>query len=81
MSKSTTKASADLQRLLNEGYELGIREGYLLIHHVPYVTPERRVEFGSLISTLQLAGDRLSPPTNTKPISPASIPATPRATR
>lgn len=62
MSKSTTKASADLQRLLNEGYELEIREGYLLIHHVPYVTPERRVEFGSLISTLQLAGDQTVAP-------------------
>lgn len=62
MSKSTTRASADLQRLLNEGYELEIREGYLLIHHVPYVTPERRVEFGSLISTLQLAGDQTVPP-------------------
>lgn len=62
MSKSTTKASPDLQRLLNEGYELEIREGYLMLHHVPYVTPERRVEFGSLVSTLQLAGDRTAAP-------------------
>lgn len=62
MSKSITKASADLQRLLNEGYELEIRDGYLLIHHVPYVTAERRVEFGSLISTLQLAGDQTVAP-------------------
>jgi hypothetical protein len=62
MSKSTTRASADLQRLLNEGYVLEIREGYLLIHHVPYVTPECRVEFGSLVSTLQLAGDKTAAP-------------------
>lgn len=62
MSKSTIRASADLQRLLNEGYELEIRSGYLLIHHVPYVTPGRTVSFGSLISTLQLAGDGTVPP-------------------
>jgi hypothetical protein len=62
MSRSITRASADLQRLLNEGYELEIREGYLLIHHVPYVTPERRVESGSLVSTLQLAGEETVAP-------------------
>ncbi|HEX4307301.1 MAG TPA: ThiF family adenylyltransferase [Solirubrobacterales bacterium] len=57
MSKSITRASADLLRLENEGYELEIRGGYLLVHSVPYVTPERVVASGTLVSTLQLAGE------------------------
>lgn len=57
MSKSITRASADLRRLQDEGYELEIRGAYLLVHHVPFVTPEKTVAMGTLVSTLQLAGE------------------------
>ncbi|HEY5333803.1 MAG TPA: DUF6791 domain-containing protein, partial [Solirubrobacterales bacterium] len=62
MSKSITKASPDLLRLRNEGYELEVRDGYLLVHHVPYATPERTVALGTLVSTLQVAGDHTAQP-------------------
>jgi acyl-CoA hydrolase len=57
MSKQLISRSADLKRLQDEGYELEIRGSHLLVHHVPYVTPERQVAFGTLVSTLQLGGE------------------------
>lgn len=56
--------SPDLKRLEDEGYELEIRAGHLLVHHVPYVTAERRITYGILVSTLDLAGDRTVKPSN-----------------
>jgi hypothetical protein len=35
---------------------------YLLIHHVPYVTPEKQVSHGILVSRLDLSEDRTSNP-------------------
>lgn len=62
LPKSITRASDDLRRLQDEGYELEIRGAYLLVHHVPFVTPEKTVATGTLVSTLQLAGDVTAPP-------------------
>ncbi len=55
--------SPDLQRLVNEGYELEINAGYLLIHHIPYLTSAGEVKFGVLASELSLA----SPNHTTRP--------------
>jgi hypothetical protein len=44
-------------RLLEEGYELKVRGSHLLIEHVPYATAERTVAHGTLVSTLDLAGE------------------------
>jgi hypothetical protein len=49
--------------LVEEGYELEVRGSYLLIKHVPYVTLEREVACGTLISTLELAGEVTTKPT------------------
>lgn len=57
MSKQLISRSRDLKRLQDEGFELEIRGSHLLISHVPYVTPERRVAYGTLVSTLQLSGE------------------------
>ena len=57
MSKRLISHSPDLKRLQDEGYELEIRGSYLLINHVPYVTPEQKVAYGTLVSTLQLGGE------------------------
>jgi molybdopterin/thiamine biosynthesis adenylyltransferase len=62
MSARLISRSADLSRLKDEGYELEIRDGLLHVHHVPYITPARRVAFGTLISTLNLAGDETARP-------------------
>jgi hypothetical protein len=62
MSARLISRSPDLKRLRDEGYELAIRESYLLVSHVPYVTPERAVAYGTIVSTLNLAGDATTAP-------------------
>lgn len=62
MSSGPTSRSPDLRRLVEEGYELEIRAGYLVIHHVPYVTPAKEVAYGTLVSELTLAGDMTATP-------------------
>ena len=50
--------SPDLKRLQNEGYELEVKGGYLLIHHIPYVNHSREVKYGILVSELSLANSQ-----------------------
>ncbi|MFI0234568.1 ThiF family adenylyltransferase [Streptomyces sp. NPDC017086] len=57
MSPQLTSRSPDLRRLQDEGYEIEVRSGLLLMHHVPYVDAQRRVRYGVLVSELSLAGD------------------------
>jgi hypothetical protein len=52
--------SPDLKRLQDEGYELEVKGGYLLIHHIPYVTHLREVKYGILVSELSLANSQRS---------------------
>lgn len=56
--------SPDLQRLADEGYEIEVRGGYLLLKQVPYVTDERAVECATLVSELDLAGDVTARPSS-----------------
>ena len=46
--------SPDLKKLRDEGYELEIRGGFLLVHHVPYVNANREIKYGTLVSSLNL---------------------------
>jgi hypothetical protein len=62
MSAPRTSRSPDLQRLVDDGYELAIVAGYLVVRDVPYVDRYRRVRRGQLVSTLDLAGDRTIAP-------------------
>lgn len=57
MSRRLISRSADLQRLRDDGYEISIKAGHLLVAHVPYVNGQRQVKFGTLISDLSLGGD------------------------
>lgn len=57
MSRELISRSADLQRLVDEGYEIEIRSDHLLMHAVPYVNAERAVKRGVLVSPLATAGD------------------------
>src|SRR5437868_2952342 len=62
MSAGLISRSTDLQRLADEGYDLAVVGGYLVIGHVPYVTPLRQLDYGTLVSRLDLAGDTTSRP-------------------
>ena len=56
--------SPDLKQLRDEGYDISVENTYLLVKHVPYVDGQRLVAYGTLISTLDLAGDRTTKPKN-----------------
>lgn len=62
MSSALISRSPDLSRLQNEGYEIAVVGAHLVVHHVPYVTSNRSVDFGALVCDLTLAGDRTSKP-------------------
>lgn len=57
MSHSQINLSPDLKKLMDEGYEVEIIAGYLVLRNVPYVNSRRKVKRGSLISTLDLSGN------------------------
>jgi len=57
MSQELINRSADLKRLRDDGYDIAITDGYLLLKRVPYVNARREIQYGTLVSKLRLAGD------------------------
>ena len=49
--------SDDLRKLWDEGFELEIINAHLLVHHIPYVNSAKEISYGTLVSTLNLAGN------------------------
>ncbi len=62
MSAPRPNRSPDLQRLVDDGYDVAIVDGFLVVRDVPYVDRHRQVRRGQLVSTLDLAGDRTVAP-------------------
>lgn len=62
MSSIRIDRSPDLRRLRDEGYDIVTRDGYLLVRDVPYVDSNCAVRRGTLVSTLDLAGDVTTTP-------------------
>ncbi|MBL7738452.1 MAG: ThiF family adenylyltransferase [Chitinophagaceae bacterium] len=54
MQQQLINHSPDLKRLRDEGYEIEIKGGYLLSHHIPYVNSKKEVKYGTLVSELTL---------------------------
>lgn len=54
MSQQLINHSPDLKRLRDEGYEIEIYGGFLIIHHIPYLNHKNEILFGVLVSTLTL---------------------------
>lgn len=54
MSQQLISHSQDLKRLRDEGFEIEVCGGYLLVHHIPYVNQQMQVKFGVLVSDLTL---------------------------
>ena len=59
MSQQLINHNPDLKRLRDEGYEIEIRGGYLLIHHIPYVDQNKQIQVGVLVSTLDNIQDHV----------------------
>jgi hypothetical protein len=57
MSPKQINLSPDLKRLREDGYFIQVRGGLLVMRDVPYVNAKREVLIGTLISSLDLAGE------------------------
>jgi tRNA A37 threonylcarbamoyladenosine dehydratase len=57
MSQQLISRSPDLKRLRDEGYNIEVRAGHLLVKDVPYVNERCEVQRGTLVSILTLNGD------------------------
>lgn len=64
MSHKVISHNQDLQRLRNEGFDIEIKQTYLLVHHIPFVNSKKEIAYGVLVSTLELAGLNTSKPTD-----------------
>ena len=64
MSNKLISRSTDLKRLRDEGYEIEVRGGHLIVHHIPYVNSNREVKIGKLISTLLMSNEVTLKPDN-----------------
>lgn len=62
MSQQLISHSPDLKRLRDEGYEIEVKGGYLLIHHIPYLNASGEMKFGTLVTDLTLNGDITTTP-------------------
>lgn len=62
MSHRLIDRSSDLKQLRDEGYDLEIRDGYLLVKEVPYINAQKQVKRGVLVSKLALANDVTTTP-------------------
>lgn len=64
MSPQLINRSEDLKALVDDGYEVEVRDGHLVIHNVPYVNAQKQVKLGKLVSDLEMAGDVTTGPKN-----------------
>lgn len=65
MSNKLIDRNPDLKHLRDEGYEIEVRGGHLIVHHIPYLNSKLEVKVGKLISTLALNnGATLKPDTH-----------------
>jgi hypothetical protein len=56
MSQQLINRSSDLKQLKDEGYDIEVRPGHLLIKNVPHVNSRKEVAYGTLVSVLTQAG-------------------------
>jgi hypothetical protein len=64
MSQQQINRSPDLKRLRDEGYEIQVKGGYLVTHHIPYVTAAKEIKYGKLIVQLAMNNDITIRPQN-----------------
>tara|TARA_R110002020_G_C16272773_1_gene771240 strand:- start:229 stop:1407 length:1179 start_codon:yes stop_codon:yes gene_type:complete len=65
MSQQLINRNPDLKRLRDEGYEMEIIGGHLLVHHIPYLNSKKEIKYGTLVSPLTLIGNgKIEKPNN-----------------
>lgn len=58
MSQKLISHSRDLKRLQDEGYEIEVKGGYLLVHQIPYLNSRQEIKRGTLVTDLTLINDK-----------------------
>ena len=56
MSREQISRREDLRQLAEDGYEVRVRAGHVIVERVPYVTGERTVKYGRLVCPLSVDG-------------------------
>jgi len=74
MSSTPLSRSPDLERLREDGYEVFIQAGFLVVDNVPYVDAVRAVQRGRLVSELTMEGDVTARPQTHVVLFSGSIP-------
>ncbi|MCB2178828.1 ThiF family adenylyltransferase [bacterium] len=65
LSEEIIAQSPDLSTLREQGFDIEVILGTILVlRNVPYVNRDKNVNFGTLVSPLELAGNKTIPPTN-----------------
>lgn len=62
MSRQLINRSPDLKALIDDGYEIDVKAGHLVVYNVPYVNTQKQVKRGVLVSTLDLTGNITTTP-------------------
>src|SRR4051812_45441032 len=62
MLRRLLSRNTDLQQLADEGYQIEVYPGYLVVRGIPYVTVDKTVSRGDLISDIAIADDVVAPP-------------------
>ena len=63
-SRELISRSPDLRRLVDDGYEVEIVAGHLVLHRIPYVTHERSIRYGALVTGVSMRAGALVPPSD-----------------
>lgn len=59
MSTAPLARDEDVRRLLDDGYDIGLIGGHLVVKKVPYVTTDQVVAYGFLAYPVTISGDRV----------------------
>ena len=62
MSQQLINRNPDLKRLRDEGYQVEIQGGHLLVHHIPYLNSKREIKYGVLVSQITVRGGKIGAP-------------------
>ncbi len=63
MQQQLINLNPDLNLLQEQGYDLVVYGGYLVVRHIPYITPAKDIDYGTLICAMTLASPtKVSPP-------------------